>query len=263
MPVVESLRRSGPVTFERVRWPGIEAPVLLARVARDEVLAESFAPAQRASLLRGPGLAQSLEVFWDEPVPHIVQALPEGISLRELRAERLGWRVACSVVRAMAQGVATLHEHGFGAGRLGAASVWLGTSGEAVLLGHGLTQLKYRSQPGSPSEMPPEELAGLGEISPELPGDSFRLGLLLMELAVGDHPFHHLTPAQFIEGRWELDFAAYRVELAPVAKVLAMLMHPSSIARPRGALLIEVIDQACPGDWRSVVAAAAKDLVMK
>ena len=263
LPVVESLGRSGPVRFERVRWPGIGAPVLLAKVNRDGVLADSFAAAQRASLVRGRGLAQTLEVFWDEPVPHIVQALPEGISLRELRAKRLGWRVACAVVRAVTQGVATLHEHGFGAGRLGHASVWLGTSGEAVLLGHGLTQLRYHSSPGSPSQMPPEELAGLGSISPELPGDSFRLGLMLMRLAVGDYPFHHVNAAQFIEGRWQLEFAGFRRELAPVAGLLTTLMQPNPADRPRGSLLLEVIDGACPRDWPALGAAAARELAIK
>ena len=252
---VESLGVSGIVTFNRVRWPGIDAPVLVAEAQREHIIDEGLA--RRASLIRGTGLAETLEVFWDDPVPHIVQSLPPGISLRELWPERLGPEMASSLVRAIVEGVSTLHQLGFAAGALEPASIWLTAHGDALLLGNGLNQLQYA--PNRRHRMPPEEY--FGAQSPQLPGDSFRVGLMLMHLAVGADPFPNAPAVPTRETDWALDFGAHRPVLGTLVSVIETLMQPHSPDRPRGSLLREVIDQVSPHDWRQRVAAQVNDVL--
>lgn len=257
--VIEELGFAGAVEFARVRWPGAQDPLLRALIRRGDFDAESLGAAQRAGQLSGPGLAQTLEVFWDDPRPHVLQVLPPGVSLQRLIRQRPVWgtELAVSVARGAADGIATLHAADFSAGTLRASSVWLTEAGEVLLLGHGLTQLPYTRQTyyGLPSEAPPEEYGT--QTPPCIPGDSFRLGILLMQLAVNDSPVSQLSPITYLRRNWRPEVDAHRTALGPrVARVVELLVQPESIDRPRGALLREVLDDIAPKDRSRAIADA-------
>jgi hypothetical protein len=255
--VIEELGFAGSVEFARVEWPGAPEPVLRAQVRRGEFDPEALAAAQRAGQLTGPGLVQTLEVFWDDPRPHLLQILPGGVSLQRLLRQRPAWGIelALSVARGVADGIETLHAAEFSAGTLRAPSIWLTDTGEVLLLGHGLTQLPYTRQTyyGLPSEAPPEEYGT--QLPPKIPGDAFRLGILLMQLAVNDNPVRQLTPIVYLQREWEPALSGH--DFGPhVIGLLELLFRPQSVDRPRGQLLREVIDEVAPHDRRRVISEA-------
>ena len=259
--VVEELGFAGAVEFARVQWPGTEEPLLRAQVRRSDFDAESLAAAQRAGQLMGPGLAQTLEVFWDDPRPHLLQVLPDGVSLQRLLRQRPVWgtELALAVARGAAEGIATLHAAEFSAGTLRAPSVWLTVEGEVLLLGHGLTQLPYTRQTyyGLPSEAPPEEYGT--QTPPCIPGDPFRLGILLMQLAVNDSPVRQLSPLVYLQRTWRPELEPHFTALGPrVARVVELLVQPDSFDRPRGELLREILDDVAPRDRERAIADAVK-----
>ncbi|MDP1822173.1 MAG: hypothetical protein Q8L48_02995 [Archangium sp.] len=255
--VIEELGFAGSVEFSRVEWPGAPEPVLRAQVRRGEFDPEALGAAQLAGQLSGPGLAQTLEVFWDDPRPHLLQILPAGVSLQRLLRQRPAWGIelGLSVARGLADGIGTLHAADFSAGTLRAPSVWLTGTGEVLLLGHGLTQLPYTRQTyyGLPSEAPPEEYGT--QLPPKIPGDAFRLGILLMQLAVNDSPVRQLTPIVYLQRDWEPEVSRHGFGPA-VTGVLELLFRPQSVDRPRGKLLREVIDEVAPPDRRRVISEA-------
>ena len=259
--VVEELGFAGAVEFARVEWPGAQQPLLRALVRRGDFDAQALGAAQRAGQLSGPGLAQTLEVFWDDPRPHLLQVLPEGVSLQRLLRQRPIWgtELAVSVARGAADGMATLHAAEFSAGTLRAPSVWLTVEGEVLLLGHGLTQLPYTRQTyyGLPSEAPPEEYGT--QMPPSIPGDPFRLGILLMQLAVNDSPVRQLSPIVYLQRTWRPELSAHFTALGPrVARVVELLVQPESFDRPRGELLREVLDEVAPKDRARAIADAVQ-----
>lgn len=261
--VIESLGSAGAADFKRVQWPGLQAPVLLVEALPYE--AASCAAAQRASLVRGEGLAQTLEVFWEDPRPHLLQVLPEGVSLAR-RRKTMGVPTALSLVRGIAEGVATLHANDFASGGLDPSSIWLTDAGEVLLLGHGIIHLRPKSRAalrwGAPEELlariPPRygraATTAIFDFS-ELPGDPFRLGAMVLDLAVAESPYDE----RFLMQRdWSIEQSAHRAELAPIADLLETLLHVDSVDRPRGALLREVIAAASPSNWKEYVAKLAK-----
>ena len=255
--VIEELGFAGSVEFARVAWPGAPEPVLRAQVRRGEFDPESLGAAQRAGQLTGPGLAQTLEVFWDDPRPHLLQILPRGVSLQRLLRQRPSWGIelALCVARGAADGIATLHAAEFSAGTLRAPSIWLTDSGEVLLLGHGLTQLPYTRQTyyGLPSEAPPEEYGT--QLPPKIPGDAFRLGILLMQLAVNDSPVRQLSPMVYLQRDWEPDLAAHAFN-APLVRLLEMLFQPESVDRPRGELVRQVLEEVTPKERHRLISDA-------
>ncbi|MDP2274542.1 MAG: hypothetical protein Q8N23_08265 [Archangium sp.] len=257
--VIEELGFAGAVEFAKVEWPGAREPLLRAQVRRGEFDPESFGAAQRAGQLRGPGLAQTLEVFWDDPRPHLLQVLPRGVSLQRLLRQRPLWgvEVALSIARGAADGIATLHAADFSAGTLRAPSIWLTDAGQVLLLGHGLTQLPYTRQTyyGLPSEAPPEEYGT--QLPPKIPGDPFRLGILLMQLAVNDSPVRQLSPLVYLQRDWEPDFEAHYDTFGPrVVRLLELLFRPDSTDRPRGDLLRQVLDEVVPKNRSQLISEA-------
>lgn len=259
--VIEELGFAGAVEFARVEWKGATAPLLRAQVRRGEFEPDDLADAQRAGQLTGPGLAKTLEVFWDDPRPHLLQMLPPGVSLQRLLRQRPVWGtdLAVSIARGAAEGIATLHAAEFSAGTLRAPSIWLTEAGEVLLLGHGLTQLPYTRQTyyGLPSEAPPEEYGT--QSPPRVPGDPFRLGILLMQLAVNDSPVRQLSPMVYLQRDWEPEFDEHLDALgAPVARVLELLFQPDSVDRPRGELLRNLFEEISPRGRQRLIAEAVR-----
>jgi hypothetical protein len=162
-----------------------------------------------------------------------------------------------SIARGASDGIATLHTADFSAGTLRAPSLWLCESGEVLLLGHGLTQLPYTRQTyyGLPSEAPPEEYGT--QLPPKIPGDAFRLGILLMQLAVNDSPVRQLSPMVYLQRDWQPDLAAHVDTFgASGIRLLELLFAPESVDRPRGELLRQVVDEAAPRDRLRIISDA-------
>lgn len=259
--VIEELGFAGAVEFARVEWKGATEPLLRAQIRRGEFEPDDLADAQRAGQLTGPGLAKTLEVFWDDPRPHLLQVLPPGVSLQRLLRQRPAWGtdLAVSIARGAAEGIATLHAAEFSAGTLRAPSIWLTEGGEVLLLGHGLTQLPYTRQTyyGLPSEAPPEEYGT--QSPPRVPGDPFRLGILLMQLAVNDSPVRQLSPMVYLQRDWEPEFDDHADALGTqVTRVLQLLFQPDSVDRPRGELLRTVLEEISPRGRQRLIAEAVR-----
>lgn len=255
-PVIEDLGIAGWVEFKRVAWPGAPEPLLRAQIRRTDFDESLLAFAQRAGQVQGPGLATTIESFWDDPRPHLLQDLPPGVSLARMLRQRREWGIetAMAVVRGMANGVSTLHAHEFSAGTLRGPSVWLTEAGEVLLLGHGLTQLPAARHEyyGIPGEAPPEEF-GM-PIAPKFAGDAFRLGILAMDLAVNDNPMRHLSAFDYLQRNWEpvIDLYAERFG-STTTRILELLLQPSETDRPRDELLKMLLDEAAPREWAAVV----------
>jgi hypothetical protein len=252
--VVESLGFSGRVQLELVTLAGTPAPLVRARIERSCFERQPLL-AQRAGAVVGPGLARTVEVFWDDPYPHLLQVVPPGESLERLRRlrprRRLGLELALAVGRGLAEGLVTLHAAGFSIGVLGPAAVWLADSGEVLLLGHGLTQLPVGPfGAGTPEGVPPEEL-GL-EAPPHLGGDAFRLGWLLLDLALEDNPLRRLSLRDLLQRTWQLDLRP----LGPAAPLFELMLQPESVDRPRGELLRQALDALAPRERTHLVADA-------
>ena len=120
-----------------------------------------------------------------------------------------------------------------------------------LLLGHGVLHL--RAVEGGWHWSAPEEV--VARVAPELPGDPFRIGMMLMMLAVGDSPYGE---EPIMRREWSLTQSEHLVELGPVVDLLETLLHLDSVDRPRGELLHRLLAEAAPVPWRAYVAKAAK-----
>ena len=110
---------------------------------------------------------------------------------------------------------------------------------------------------GLPSEAPPEEYGT--QLPPCIPGDPFRLGILLMQLAVNDSPVRQLSPLVYLQRTWRPELEAHFTALGPrVARVVELLVQPDSFDRPRGELLREILDDVAPRDRERAIADAVK-----
>lgn len=249
--VIDDLGFAGNVAFAQVEWNG--ATLLRAQISRRDVDPTALASAQQAGQLSGPGLAQTVEIFWDDPRPHVLQHAAPGVSLDRLVKQRSSWGApfALALGRGIADGVVTLHEAGFSAGTLRAPSIWLTEDGEVLLLGHGLTQLPFTrlTYYGLPSEAPPEEYGTA--LPPKIPGDAFRLGVLLAQVATNVSPVTHLNPVDYLRREWQP-----RVDVSLTA--LEPFLHGDSVDRPRGELLRTVLEAAAPADRRELIRDAVK-----
>lgn len=253
--VLETLGLAGSVEFQRVEWPGATEPLVRAQVSRSDFEASALAHAQRAGQLSGPGLAQTLEVFWDDPRPHLLQAVPPGVSLKRLVRQKTKWgvEVGLSIGRGLAEGIATLHAAGFSAGTLRPPSIWLTDAGDVLLLGHGLTQLPYTRQTyyGLPSEAPPEEYGT--QLPPLIPGDAFRLGIAIMQLAVADSPVSQLSPINYLSRQWRPELDEHRDAFGRATPIIEQLLQAESVDRPRGPLLLALLERIAPTNARAIL----------
>ena len=147
--------------------------------------------AELASSLQHPAIVQAHGFGEDEDGPWLALELLEGPdlgvlveregSLAEERVRRIGARLA--------DALATLHELGYVHQDLKPANVLLNARGRATLIDFGLTVqegVQLDEEPGSLAYFAPERLRGL---SPDTASDVFSLGVLLYELATGQHPF--------------------------------------------------------------------------
>lgn len=259
--VVEQLGSTGLVDFARVAWPGAPEPLVrTSLLATPSLVPLSLERALRGGVVAGPGLAPTLETFWDDPRPHALQEVPPGLSLRRLLWQReWGAEVGLSVARGLVDGLGTLHAAGFSCGPLEGPSVWVSDEGGVTLLGHALLQLPYRFSEyfGLPEEAPPEEYGQ--RIDPMPQGDAFRLALLVLRLAFNLRPFAELGPTEYLAREWRPALGGHERQLGERGQRLVELcLAPWDTDRPRGALLKELVSDAAPRDWRGVLRDAVK-----
>ena len=262
--VLHRIGMVGEIEFERVEWPGLKEPLLRARVSREFVPADRFELAQMAAQVRGAGLAPTVEVFWDDPRPHVLQLGPPGLTagrLAEVR-ELVTLEVALSILRVAARGVATLHAAGFSCGELGLHSLWLTERGEGSLVGHGLTLLpSMRGEgEGTPGWLPPEELGDKRAFT--LEGDAFRLGLLLLEFVLGVNPLQYTSKFDWTQARWKVRDVPGFEKLGTVGGALAEVLLSAKPPRPTGDALLALIEANTPVDSAAILAPAVS-AVMK
>jgi hypothetical protein len=133
--------------------------------------------------------------------------------------------------------------------------VWLTEPGALLLLGNGFGQLPpRRSRFGLsvPGVAPPEEVGG--DVPPGVPGDAFRLGVLLVRLATGRRPFASLDGFDFIQGAWPAWDDDVRAALGPAEPLLDLLLSYADVDRPRGAHLAELLARVAPAHPAEVLA---------
>lgn len=256
--VIEVLGYSGPARLERVEWPGADRPVLRAALEAGTFQPEGLPRAMRLGALHGPGLAPTLECFWDDASPHLLQAIPPGIALHRLMVQRKaeGVDAALAIVRGVAEGVRTAHAAGVSAGYLDPSSIWLGADGSVTLLAVPLGQVASPRERfyGLPREAPPEEFGT--SLAPQVEGDAYRLGVLLMRLAVDDDPVSALRPFEHVAARWEPDLGPHRAALGRAGELIEILAQAQGGDRPRGELLFDLVARQAPARWAELVAAA-------
>ncbi|MFT3710706.1 MAG: hypothetical protein QM817_24040 [Archangium sp.] len=263
--VLHSLGSVGAATLEHIEYPGIGEPVIRARIDRHLDLVA----AQRAAMIEGPGLASTLEVFWDDPRPHLLQVVPPGVTLERLLRSRSsrGYgkpdtgpgtadALGLAVLRAVLPGVKTLHAAQTPVGSLSRASVWLTTTGEALLLARGMAQLTVESR--TPGHVPPSEYRlSAPDEAPRLTGDAFRLGVLLLETVLGDNPFFMMGTHAYAERRWQPQHLHRFDELGSARSLAVTLLAPRQDG-PIGAELISLVEEHARGDAAALLRDAVK-----
>lgn len=252
--VVEELDVRSPFELHLVRAPG-SAAVLVRGSSSIELGDAERALAQRAAAVRGPGLPDVIEAWWDDPKPHAFYAVPRGVSLNRVRAARrtVDRDTALAVLHGVAIGVATMHAAGMSVGELGVGRVWLGAHGEVLLPGNGFAQLtptRSRFLPMVPGSDPPEEGSGTPR---SIGGDAFRVGVLLHVLVAGVQPFAKVDTFSFMQGAWPPLSDRVREVLGDAVALLEMTLRSSDTERPRGELLREQIARYAPKNREDIV----------
>lgn len=246
--VLAELSRDESLQLDLVRLPHSSA--VLVRAAATRALDESEVKlARRAAAVRGPGLAEVLEAFWDDPRPHHLSSVPRGAPLDRVleRLDAVALDAALAVGVGVARAMATLHEKDVAAGHLPTGRLWLAEGGELRLLGNGFGQLaprRSRFGVSVPGLAPPEEVGG--DVPPGVAGDAFRLGVLLVRLATGRRPFAGLDVFDFMQGAWPPWSDEVRAALGPAEPLLDLLLAYADVDRPRGALLLGLFERVAP-----------------
>lgn len=254
--VLAELDREESLQLDLVQLPGSDVP--LVRAASTRALDEhELRLARRAAAVRGPGLPDVIEAFWDDPRPHHLCAVPRGTTLARVleRLDAVPLDAALALGVSLSRAMATLHGAEVAAGPLGTGRVWLTEDGALLLLGNGFGQLSpRRSRYGLsvPGVAPPEEVGG--DVPPGVPGDAFRLGVLLVRLATGRRPFATLDVFDFIRGAWPAWDDSVPAALGPAAPLLDVLLAFADVDRPRGVHLASLLAEVGPKEPAAVLA---------
>lgn len=252
--VINQLGGAGSFTIDQVEFEGITDPVICARLDSDFDQTE-LPKLQRIAQVQGPGLAPTLEVFWDDPRPHVLHVVPPGLTLRRLmraRSEPGRTRptaggpgaqeaIALAVLRGVLLAAETLHRAGASIGKLGAPSIWLTTKGEVLLLGRALAQLAGRME--FATAVPPIEARPGQRQKPPVPeGDAFRLGSLLLEICVGENPFWPIGQESYAGLQWDpRNLPAFNA--LGGSRALGLALCAPRYEGPTGAALRELIEK--------------------
>ena len=246
--VLAELERDDALELDLVRLPGSTAPLVRASATRPLDDFELHL-ARRAAAVKGPGLPEVLEAFWDDPQPHLVSVVPRGTTLARAleRLDAVSLDAALALTGALAHAFLALHEANVAAGPLSTGRVWLTVDGALFLLGNGFAQVPARRRRFGltvPGVAPPEEVGG--DVPPGVAGDAFRLGALLVRLATGRRPFGGVGVVEFLRGDWPPWSDEVRHALGRAEPLLDLLLAFVDGDRPRGPLLAQVLGRVAP-----------------
>jgi len=243
----------------------------LGREVAVKVLPESFASdpaklkrfqqeAHTLAALSHPNVVQVFDAGEHQGLPYLVMELVEGQTLRRrMAAGPLPWRQAAELAAAVAEGLAAAHAKGIVHRDLKPENLMLTVHGHVKILDFGLAKLrKDQSLPpgaGSGAGVRPP-LSGITEVglvmgtadymSPEQArggkvdarSDLFSLGVILWEMATGNHPFRRATPAEtmraILTGRPETPGDAERLP-SPLGRILRVCLARDPAQRFRTA----------------------------
>ena len=204
--------------------------------------------AQAASALNHPNIVTVHEVIDTESGPVMVMELVEGTSLREVlrkpvpaeRAQRYGVQLL--------EALAAAHAHGIVHRDLKPENVMVRPDGYLKVLDFGLARQQASEgelpQPAAGNAMPS---GTLGYVSPEqcrgesatAASDMFAAGLVLYEMAAGQHAFEGSTPVD--TARAILRSAPRAKPAGPRADVTMRLLEKNPADRPTAAQALELL----------------------
>ena len=196
----------------------------------DERIARFYQEARAAASLTHPNLVAVHQVGRDGPDHFLVMDLVPGPTLtQKLGSQPLPWREAAELLRAVAEGVAVLHENGIVHRDLKPSNILLGRDGQPRVVDFGLAKLldgaDLRTHSGTlvgtPRYMAPELAAGrVRDVGPA--SDLFSLGATFYELLTGQPAFAGSHPLESIRRV---------VESEPLAPRTLNKLVPSAVQR--------------------------------
>jgi serine/threonine-protein kinase len=199
------LGRGGMGVVYRARQVDLDRPVALKMVlsshlASPEALDRFQEEARAAAGLAHPHIVTVYEAGQIDGQPFFAMQLVEGSSLSQrARGAPLPPEEAARIVRAVAEAVHHLHEHGIVHRDLKPSNILLDESGHPYVTDFGLVKVldgSHRTTTGAiigtPSYMSPEQATGGRDLGPA--SDVYSLGAILYELLTGQPPFHEESP---------------------------------------------------------------------
>ena len=157
--------------------------------------------ARAASALNHPNIVTVYEVVWHEETPIIAMEYVDGRSLRALSGTPQPPQQVIEIGLETARGLAAAHANGIVHCDIKPENILLRKDGYVKVLDFGLARhverdAKVGTIGGTLRYMSPEQVRG----QPPTPAsDVFSLGLVLYELATGQHPFQRDSSAEIIE----------------------------------------------------------------
>ncbi len=211
--------------------------------------------ARLASQVRSTHLTEIYSAGVHDGMPYVVMEYSSGRPLSAILREHgpLGVPAMLSVIGAVCEAAAELHEHGIVHGDIKPSNVLVEGDGRVVVTDFGLTVSRPREQisegsrtiGGTPSYMSPELLEGTATYQ----SDVYAIGVMMYELLSGRVPFSG-SPAQVSEQqrtevlRWTGPSGNVPEEWRPV---IERAMHHRVRVRAKSARhLLDAVNRVCP-----------------
>jgi serine/threonine protein kinase len=243
----------------------LPATTLLPKSAALSLVAE----AQAASALNHPNIVTVHEVVDTEAGPVIVMEMVEGRSLRELLRESIPAQHARQYALQLLEALAAAHSKGIVHRDVKPENIMVRPDGYIKVLDFGLARQIEETQGGNPlwgsgpvgtlRYMSPEQCAGS---SASAASDVFSAGLVICEMATGQHAFGGATPIETAE--LILREAPRPKTKGPLVNVALHLLAKNPKDRPTAAEALGLLKKAEPARrfWTLGIAAAVFTLAI-
>jgi len=225
----------------------LPATTLLPKSAARSLVAE----AQAASALNHPNIVTVHEVVDTETGPVIVMEMVEGRSLRELLRESIPAQHARQYALQLLEALAAGHSKGIVHRDVKPENIMVRPDGYIKVLDFGLARQVEETQGGNPlwgsgpvgtlRYMSPEQCAGS---SASAASDVFSAGLVICEMATGEHAFGGATPIETAE--LILREAPRPKGKGPFVNVVLHLLAKNPKDRPSAARALGLLKAAEP-----------------
>lgn len=234
--VVEAIDRDGTRVAVKLLRKDLDTDASIRRRFRRE--------ASVLGAISHPGIVRIVDVGRDEVGDTFtVMELLEGETLRErlTRDGTIDPRTALTWVRAMADALIAVHDHGIVHGDLKPANVFLPRDGTPIkLVDFGLSKIEGLERltrtgelAGTPMYMAPELLTGQRDIDQRV--DIYALGVILYECLVGRAPFVSRHPGQLVFEIVTGHVQPITAVVPAIAELVAATMHKDRELRIRNA----------------------------